>query len=287
MRFFAYLIAFFCVGICHANENYKEPLILVSTPAYQKIVQELVGKTAIVSTVVPAGMNLHSYEPTPQHLNEISQAILWLCIGDPFETKVCATFKNGHGPVTVDLRQNVPLLFESGCHHHLCADPHIWTSPKMMKIQLETIKSALIKVFPEESKNIELRYETISARLDLLVQELDRLLSPYNGKIILIAHAAYGYLCRDYGLNQQSIEQEGKEPTLKALERLLQVASEHHVNTVFILPQYPTKGAERVSSLLKASLVEINPYDENYFSSTLTTAEKFAHALAEQKDEPK
>jgi zinc transport system substrate-binding protein len=281
MPFLAYLIALLFMGSLGAQED--RPLILVSIPAYQQIVQELVGDCATVSPVVPVGMNLHTFEPAPQHLKNLSQAILWFGVGDVLEKKIGAAFKEGSGPVMVDLRRGVPLIFGGGCQHVMSADPHIWTSPIMMKIQLTTMKEVLEDRFPQEAKNIELRYVALSTKLDDLIQEVDQLLSPYRGGIIVIAHAAYGYLCRDFGLIQQAIESEGKEPTLGAMEKLMKVATDHHVKTIFVMPQYPVRGAERVASLLKAKIVLINPYDVNYFSSTKMTAEKFAGALAEQQ----
>ncbi len=258
------------------------PLILVSVPAYQELVQTMAGPTVQVRSVVPAGISFHNFEPTIGEVEPLFQATLWFTIGETFETKILSTLasRKDH-PLVVDLRHNLSLIGED--HDYPGAtDPHIWTSPRMMRTQLLTIHDGLVTCFPEKAAEIGSQYKTLIGLCDRLILEVDKLLQPTYGKLIVIAHGAYGYLCRDYGLIQLSVEEGGKEPSLAKMFHLTTLAKEHGVATVFSLKQFPKKGITAVAQILNAKIVELDPYRSNYFVATLETAQAFLNAAKEE-----
>lgn len=260
-----------------------EETILVSIPPYQAIVQSLVGKSAAVHSVVPQGTHLHSFEPSPATVETIHRAALWFVIGDPFEQKILSAIPQKSMRV-VDLRQGLDLVSSHACPRS-GMDTHIWLSPRLMLRQLQTITDALQEMVPEQKKQIAQRSSEYRLALETLIAKADELLQGYSGKSIVVAHAAYGYLCRDYGLVQLSVEQEGKEPTIYQLNMLLEAAKKHGVHTVFSLHQYPRRGIERIAELLNAKVVELDPYALHYLDSMLHTIESFHMALVEEQGE--
>jgi zinc transport system substrate-binding protein len=259
-----------------------KPLILVSVPVYQNIVQEMVGEDVTVQSVVPAGISFHNFEPTIGQVTPLFQARLWFTIGETFEKKIVdAMYARDDYPLTVDLRHQLLLIGED--HDYPGAtDPHIWTSPNMMKVQLKTICDGLVRVFPEKEKIITTKYQKLDEQCDTLIQDVDALLEFSYGKLIVIAHGAYGYLCRDYGLVQLSLEEGGKEPSIAKIFHITTQAKEHNVETVFSLKQYPKKGITTVAKVLNAKVVELDPYSMDYFVSVKETAQAFFNAAKEE-----
>ena len=131
-------------------------------------------------------------------------------------------------------------------------------------------------------QGIDERYSALLKRCDSLIADIDALLSGEKGKIIVIVHDAYGYLCHDYGIEQRAIEIGGKEVTVKSLHTLIQEAKERGVKTVFSLKQYPKKGIERVAEALHAKIVELDAYQPDYFTGEAYTAQAFHTALEEE-----
>ncbi len=284
MSFLRLLSLALCISLGTSLATEKQPLVLVSVAAYQDIVQEMAGTDVDVRTVVPTGMNFHSYEPTPGHVISLSTAKLWLTIGASFEKKILAAMEStGSPPVVVDLRTGLPLLHDSRCMSCQEAnDTHIWTSPRMMKTQITTIQNALISAFPAKKVGIEERYTTLQQRIDELIKMTDEKLGPEKGKIIVIAHGAYDHLCHDYGIEQRAIESGGKEATARTLLGIIQEAKSKRVKTVFSLKQYPKKGIERIAEELQAKIVELDAYQPNYFASMLSTVDALNTALNEE-----
>ncbi len=263
-RIFA-LLLFLCSSLV-ATET-----ILVSVTAYQGLVQKLVGENAEVLSVVPKGADLHSFEPTPRHVEELARGSIWFTIGEPFEERVCSALPQIS---TVDLREGIELIQEKECLHLSGADPHIWTNPKLMLTQLETIYTALKHLVSLE------RYESVRSDIEALAKESDELLQEAKGSVIVIAHGAYTYLCHEYGIEQLSLEYGEKEPTLATLQELLTKAKEHNVTTVFSLKTGSKRGINRVAQLLNASIVELDPLSSDYIENMRATVHTFHKATA-------
>jgi zinc transport system substrate-binding protein len=274
-----------CLFFTTAYTTEEKSVVLVSVAAYQGIVQEMAGSNVNVMSVVPSGMSFHTFEPTPHLARTLSSATLWFTIGETFENKIINALRSsGTIPVVVDLREGVTLLHTTEghcCHEEI--DTHMWTSPRTMRSQLSTIRNALVSSFPPMKEGIEERYLLLQQRIDMLISEMDTKLSGETGKIIVIAHAAYGYLCHDYGIDQRAIEVGGKEATPKRLHALIQEATSKGVKTLFSLKQYPRKGIDRIAEVLNAHVVELDAYQPDYFASMTSTAEAFHKALKEEK----
>jgi len=273
MRFFIfgeYMARIFALLLLLCSSLVGTETILVSVSAYQGLVQELVGEHTEVLSVVPEGVDLHSFEPTPRHVEKLAKASIWFTIGEPFEERVHLALPQIS---TVDLREGIELIQEKECVHLSGADPHIWTNPKLMLEQLETIYNALKQLISLE------RYEKVRSDVEALAKECDELLQEAKGSVIVIAHGAYTYLCHEYGIEQLSLEYGEKEPTLATLQELLIKAKEHNVTTVFSLKTGSKKGINRVAELLHASIVELDPLSSEYVESMRVTVRAFHEAI--------
>lgn len=244
---FIFLLLSFCLSFLN---SLTAESVLVSVAPHRYFVKRVAGDTVDVMLLVPVGASSHTFEPSPRQMIEASRADLWFLVGENFEKKALSSL-NVKG---VDLRKGLSLLEERGCS--CCsngADPHIWMSVQLAKIQVETIANALSEAYPSFKRLYEENAKAFIAELDVLDQELQSLLADRKERPLLVSHPAYGYLCRDYGLTQLSIEFEGRDPTPQILTRLLQTAREKRVRTLFTQPQYSAKGAHLIAKELKSS----------------------------------
>jgi len=250
----------------------EKPVVFVSVSAYSGLVQKLVDGAIDVETLVPPGVSFHYFEPKPQLVEKLTHAKLWFTIGDPFEERIKKSLQDlESGPIIVDLQKCIDVI------NH---DPHIWTSPRLFQKQLSVIYTQLQKVFPKIIK--ETSYQALNAQIDELIRKVDSLLDNQKG-LIVVAHNAYAYLCREYSLQQLSLEEGGKEPTLARLQSLVTTAKNHGVKTVFALTTFSRKGIERVAQLLNAQIIELDPFSPQYIENTLHTAQLFRKALDQER----
>lgn len=254
------------------KEELTRPL-LVTVPPYLFLIGELVGDGLPVELVLPAGASPHTYEPTARQVDRLSRGRIWFTLGEPFEERAFRAMQAFSPDLErFDLRQGVDLIEDSHCHSHAgqahsCADLHYWLSPKELNRQLSLLVPFLISHYPSLRSRIEQNGQRLQLELKQLDEQLASLLSQtdHPSRLMLVAHPAFGYFARDYGLEQLSIEQEGKEPSVRQLTQLLERAKAASTHKVFVLPQYPKKAAELIASQLGAELVQVDPYAKDYF----------------------
>lgn len=260
----------------------ETPTVLVSVAPYKLFVEKIAGDTVNVNLMVPAGASAHTYEPTPRQMITAGKAVAWFTIGESFEGRVIPALKSHHPDMAiVDLRQGVDMITADPltgccCCHANSQDLHIWLSPKQVQIQARTIALALSKLFPEHQARYQDGLNQLLQELTKLNQQISELLAPLKDRLILVSHPAYAYFCRDYNLQQLSIEFEGKDPTPLQLTNLLNQTRAAKIRKVFIQPQYNNKGARIFAKELGAEIVTLDPYSEHYFDSMLEIAKQFS-----------
>lgn len=124
---------------------------------------------------------------------------------------------------------------EHECHHHGPMDPHVWTSPKNAKIEMENIKNAFCELDKENADYYESNYEKYAKMLDELDAKYKGKLAALPNKTIVVSHEAYGYLCKDYGLNQLGIKgvNAETEPDAKKMAEIINYVKENKITTIF------------------------------------------------------
>lgn len=270
-----FLFAFFLIRL----EAAEKPLVLVSIAPQKFVVEQIAAETVSVRAIVPPGVSSHSYEPGPKEMMSLNEGKIWFRLGDSFEARLIKILH--HQTYIVDQREGLPLIEEGGSccgHAHEGADPHIWLSPKMLKLQAIQIAHTLSQKYPQYHDLYTRNLATFIDKVEKIDEVIRADLLSCAGKFILVAHPSYGYFCRDYGLNQFSIEMAGKEPTPKYTTDLFLKAQTLQIKTIFIQREYSTRGAERLAQELKAQLIYLDPYAENVLENLYAIAQAFKQA---------
>jgi len=120
-------------------------------------------------------------------------------------------------------------------------DPHLWLSLKGAQIEVKNIETALIQADPTNKSYYQKNARDFTAQLEAIYNDYANKFKPVNKKSFVTGHAAFAYLCRDFGLTQNSVEDvfaEG-EPSAKQLTTLINYCKLNKVTTIF---------AEKISS---------------------------------------
>ncbi len=287
-----FLVLLLLCGVCSCNKPdtaQSKPTVLVSIPVYRYFVERIAGDTVKVCSLVPSGANPHLYEPTPKEVFQVSQANLFIRLGEPSEQKAYTVLQEQNPSMRmVNLSEGIALLsHEEGeeafgkihcCSHHgESKDLHIWLSPRLAKRQAEQIAAELIQLWPSHSQLYTEGLKTFIEDLDQLDRTISTVLADKKGSAILVSHPAFGYLCQDVGLHQISIEIEGKDPLPQDITQVLKKAKEYKITHIIAEPQYSDKGVKLIAERLGIPIVVIDPYAEDY----LKNMKHLAQVLAE------
>jgi len=210
-----------------------------------------------------------TYEPDIEQLKKLSAADLYIRIGHiPFEKTQMRRLE--------DLNPKMKVIDSSKGIEIYKNDPHIWMSPRLVKVQVENICLALTEMDPENKNFYEKNKNEYLVKLDDLNLELRNAFSEMTSKKILVFHPAFGYLVRDYGFEQIAIEIEGKEPSAENLAKIIDTAKKENIKTIFVQKQFSQKSAEAIAQQIGGSVVPLDPLAEDYVENLRRIGEKIS-----------
>lgn len=275
-----------CANVSADTSDNRSHYVLVTVSPHKYFVEKIAGNTVTVELMVPAGSSSHTYEPTPKQMIQAGKADLWFIIGETFETRAGNALRSHNDALQlIDMRKNLDLISTDDhgshcihCRHASGYDLHIWLSPKMAKIQAQTIADVLIARYPEHKQAYLDNLQKFQTELDAMDKEVAAILKNGKHRVFMVSHPAYAYFCRDYNLEQLSIEFEGKDPTPQQLTKVINRARAEGITTVFIQPQYNNKGARLIAKELGAQVIELDPYSENFAESLSEIAKQISQS---------
>ena len=235
------------------------PRVAVSVAPLGYFVERLAGDAVRVAVVLPRGANAHTFEPTWETARALAGAALYVRVGHPglpFERTALEALAGGAArPAIVDAAAGEDLRGE---------DPHVWLSPRRMRGLVERLAPALARVAPDAAGAIEARKLALLAEIDALDRELAARLAPYRGRILFVAHPAFGAFLSEYGLQQEAIEREHKEPDPRALQQTLEDARHAGARVLVVQPGFPHDVAALVAGEIGARVVTVDPLDADW-----------------------
>lgn len=234
--------------------------VVVTIPPQAEFVEKIGGDKVNVSIMVPAGASPHTYEPTPRQLTDLSRANVYMAVGSGVEFELAWLDK------IKDLAQ-IPFVNCSENIQILNKDPHIWLSLKNAKIIVDNIYRGLADIDSDNSAYYENNKNNYLVELDKLNAETEQLAARKENKIFLTYHPAWAYFCRDYGLEQVAIEQEGKETTSQNIIDAVNQAKNNNIKIIFTSPEFDTKNAEVIAKEINGQIALISPLAGNYLEN--------------------
>jgi zinc transport system substrate-binding protein len=239
------------------------------------LVQQIGGSEVRVVTLVRPGESAELYQPTDAQIQEVMHASVYFPVGMPFESgRAFQAIRDSHRLQVVELRQGIPLRemvphshagAEAGAHAEAAEskDPHIWLSPRLLKLEAATIAHALEWIDAEHQETYRQNLAALVKKLDRLDDRVRRKLAPLRGKTFFVYHPAWGYFADEYGLRQVPIEIEGKEPTDAELTELQREVRREKARVIFAQPQTPQRAVraiiQSVGSIRMSILDDLDP----------------------------
>ncbi len=269
---FLLLASIFFSACGHSGSERQEKIITVSIAPFRYFIEAIGGSDFRVNVMVPAGSNPHIYEPAPGQIFNLSKSSGYVSDGFlGFEITWLDRFYDMNRTMKkLSLGNNILPLATAHHHdgaHEEGADPHYWVSPKCAMTMALSVKDFLCGLNPGGREKYEAGYASFLARIEELDKKAEVLFSSSKRKTFMIFHPNLGYLARDYGLTEISVESEGKEPTPSRMKQLIDKARAENIKTIFVQREYDTKSAREIALEIGARVRLIDPLAEDWLSS--------------------
>ncbi|WP_112180051.1 metal ABC transporter solute-binding protein, Zn/Mn family [Paraliobacillus zengyii] len=249
----------------------EEEKLQIYTTLYplEYFANEIGGSYVEVTSILPAGADAHTYEPTSKTMVDIATADLFIYNGADLEAyaeKIQQALIDEDVEM-VEAAEGLDLLnyeheheeeseehahdeeeseehtyeeeeaesTEDDGHDHGDVDPHVWLDPMLSVSLAENIKEELVAKMPEQEETFEANYQDLVSRLESLDSNFHDTIEGYDQNEILVSHAAYGYWEKAYGIEQLAISgiTSSDEPSQKELENIIEEVEENDIHYLF------------------------------------------------------
>lgn len=236
---------------CSAPHDTGKEVITVSIEPLRHFTEGVAGDRYTVTTMLPAGASPETFEPTGRQMMELSRSPMFITVGRlGFEASWAERFGNAAPQTeTVNSSEGIDDL----------GDPHVWTSPRNARIMIANIAKALIRANGKDSVYFTHRRDSMIRRIDALDRRFTALASMHKGKAFLIYHPTLTYLARDYGLRQLAVENDGKEPSAREMQEVIEQAKSEKASTILLQKEFARHNVETIANETGAKIKEINP----------------------------
>lgn len=282
----------FLVSCAGQGPDKSGNIITVSIAPYKYFVEAIGGDDFQINIMVPAGSNPHIYEPFPDQISKLRRSIAYISNGYlGFEmTWLDRFYETNRAMKKLSLAEGIEPL-ESEHHHdgdHVeGADPHYWVSPKCAAVMAVAVKDFLCTLKPEHKGIYEANYQALASKISDLDLKTQSLFADFEGRQFIIYHPNLGYLARDYGIEEVSVEFEGKEPPPSRMRMLIDLSREKGLNTIFVQKEYDTKNAKAIADETGAKIIIIDPLSEDWLKSTSEIIEAVQLSFADSLNRAK
>ncbi|WP_440109067.1 metal ABC transporter substrate-binding protein [Paenibacillus sp. QZ-Y1] len=152
---------------------------------------------------------------------------------------------------------------EGHAHDHGGLDPHVWLSPALAVKEVRNIEAGLAQAAPEHAEQFKQNADAYVAKLEALDQDFKTAVANSKRKDFITQHAAFGYLAKEYGLQQVPIAglSPEQEPSAAQMASVIHFAKEHQVKTIFFETLVSSKVSETIASEVGAKTAVLNPIE--------------------------
>lgn len=261
-----------CVTSTDTGDKLK---VYTSFYAMEDLVKKVGGDKVEVKSLVPAGQEVHDYEPTTADIVNLTSADMFVYNGAGLEHFV-DSFKSAieNDKLTyVEASQGLELIEEDTKQ-----DPHTWLSPLNAKKEMNNVYNALITIDPINKNYYQKNLVRNELKFDTLDNQYKTMLKPGFGKYLVTAHAAFGYLCKEYNLVALPIGNQNaeEEPTQQDIARVINLVKENNIKYIYAEELTATNAVTTICEETGAELAKLNPLEgltdediannEDYFS---------------------
>jgi ABC-type Zn uptake system ZnuABC Zn-binding protein ZnuA len=267
--------------------------VIATTSVFADLAQLALGDNVMIETIIPAGVDVHTFEPSPADAQKLAGADLIVMNGLGLDEWALSLLEAA-GKSEEDVLELAEGIDESNAwvylegeehdeeegeehseeegeeHGHGGTDPHIWLDPKGAAIYVDRIAARVAAELPERAAEIESARDAGLAEIAALDEELRVGFAAIDASTrkIVTFHDAFGYFARAYEIEivGVAVEAPGQEPSAKEIAALIDAIKAAGVTSVFSEAQFPSKVLDQVAAETGATVLE------NLYSDALGNA---------------
>lgn len=282
-------------------QHSSKPLVSTSNFAIFDVIQHIGGDKIELVSIIPFGVDPHSFEPTPKQVAKLEKSDFFFYSGDvlePWADHLALKTKK------IDVSKYVALKKfededehegehedEHEHHHHGTYDPHYWLDIDNMKQVAQLVTEKLSTLEPKNKHLFEKNKLAYLKSLDQVDDIYKQSLLSCKQNTIIVTHNAFSYLAKRYDFEVESLTGLSTEaqPSAQDVKHIFQEIQDKNITVVFFEDFSNSKNIQtiaddlfiKVDNLQPLGNITANEHDQNlsYTDIMKINLEKIAEAL--------
>ena len=239
--------------------------VAASISVFGDMVRQVGGDRVTVISVIPAGADVHTFQPAPKDVKKLGDVRAVFLNGHHLEESLMGVIENNVSKDAriVELSAGLQAIeFEPEAVGPEGADeeeheeeeggnPHFWLDVRYARGYVERIRDTLREVDPEGRAVYDANSTRYLQELEALDREIRSKIEtiPPNQRKLVTFHDAFPYFARAYGLDLIGyvVRAPGRSPSAQEIKALGDTLRRQNVKTVFKEPQLNAKLLERAA----------------------------------------
>ena len=241
-------------------EQHTKPYILCTTSIIGDTVQQLVGDTVEIHTLMGPGIDPHLYKAREGDVHRLARANIIFYNGLHLEGKMAHILHQMNSytaSIAVADALDAQDLLDAGIEG--IHDPHIWHDVILWIKVVKHITSILCAKIPQHAQ----LYQNNAHALCTQLQELDHYIKnkiatiAENKRILVTAHDAFSYFGKRYGMSVVGLQGVSTDAEISAgdVQNLVDYLVEQQLHAIFIESSIPQRSIEAVQCRYSTQLV--------------------------------
>lgn len=256
------------IGIRDTNRRIPGKVNVVASFHGMAMLAECIGGRYVsVRTIIPDGTEPHDFELKAADIAELNQADLFVYNGlgmEPWAEKALRIVN--HKKLTVvEAAKGAKAISSMRNGGEGKYDPHVWLSLSGAEYEAGKIYHGLVHCDPHHAQYYDANYRSFCQSMEQMLAKYQQSFNKIGNKSFVTGHAAFAYLCRDFGLTQNSVEgvfAEG-EPSIRKLASLIQYCKANKVHTIFVEDLVSPRVSQTLADEVGAITVKLNTIESS------------------------
>jgi manganese/iron transport system substrate-binding protein len=293
MQRFAVISAFLLTFVSAGQAAAQKLQVVTTFTIVGDMAAAVAGEAADVVSLIPAGAEVHNFQPTPSDILAASDADLILWNGLGLEAWFDRFFRNLRDVPAVVVSEGVePIAIAEGPYAGQ-PNPHAWMSTADAQVYAENIRAAMSEADPANADIYAENAAAYAAEIEALAAPLRETLAaiPPDRRWLATSEGAFSYLARDFELGEIYIWpiNEDSTGTPQQIRRAIDLIRANDVPAIFSESTVDARSAEQVARetgiayggvLYVDSLSEADGPVPSYLDLMRETTARIAEALA-------
>lgn len=245
--------------------------VVATTNIVADVIKNVAGETLELVTLIPAGADPHTFQPSPGDLRAMTNAHVIFINGAGLEEFLFQTFSQIADTVPiVSLSEGLKLRqfhddaeSEEAHEHPVGDDPHVWFDPFNVMVWAEHTAQALGRLDAGRQNLYQENARWYIEQLEALNHWIEDMVAgvPQESRELITDHLVFGYFADRYGFEMIGAivpaYSTAAEPSAQELAELNDAIRTTQVSAVFISMQGDTRLAELVAEDTGVDLVSL------------------------------